>query len=118
MRISRETTELISWLHSKPFILALVRETQESLLNKAAVPVLRIFLPRWTAHFLAYRRLLELRQTLEIIATQEENRPDDKKLIIKGKPEVKEHAQKMMKLVQNPVFWFSIARLVSFLQRV
>jgi hypothetical protein len=111
VRISREAAELISWLRSKTFVLALIRETQASL-NKTTVSVLRIVLTRWTAHFLAYRRLLELRQSLDIIVTQEENRPDDKKLTIKGKREAKEHARKMMKLIQNPVFWRSIARFV------
>ncbi len=112
VRISREASELISWLRGSTFVLALIRETQASLLNKPPVSVLRIILTRWTAHFLAYCRLLELRQTLQVIATQEENRPDDQKLIIKGNRETKERARKMMKLIQNPVFWYSIARFV------
>jgi hypothetical protein len=111
VRISREASELISWLRGRTFVLALIRETQASL-NKATVSVLRIILTQWTAHFLAFRRLLELRQTLDIIVTQEENRADDQKLIIKGKREAKEQARKMMKLIQNPVFWHSIARFV------
>ncbi|KAF8496685.1 ribonuclease H-like domain-containing protein [Russula emetica] len=85
-------------------------------LNKAAVSVLRIILTRWTAHFLAYRRLLDLRQSLEIIATQEENRADDQKLIIKGGREAKEQARKMFKLIQNPDFWRSIARVKNHLE--
>src|ERR1700733_471883 len=101
LRISREASELISWLRGGTFVLALIRETQVSLLNKSPVSVLRIILTRWTAHFLAYCRLLELRQTLEIIATQEENRPDDQKPIIKGNREAKEQARKMMELIQN-----------------
>jgi hypothetical protein len=109
--ISREASELISWLRGRTFVLASIRETQASL-NKAAVSVLRIILTRWTAHFLAYRRLLDLRQSLEIIATQEENRADDQKLIIKGRREAKEQARKMLKLIQNPDFWRSIARFV------
>ncbi|KAF8498475.1 ribonuclease H-like domain-containing protein [Russula emetica] len=85
-------------------------------LNKAAVSVLRIILTRWTAHFLAYRRLLDLRQSLEIIATQEENCADDQKLIIKGRREAKEQARKMLKLIQNPDFWHSIARVKNHLE--
>ena len=81
--ISRDASELITWLRSKTFVLALIRETQTSL-RKTAFAVLRIVITRWTAHFLAYRRLLELHQSLEIIVTQEENRPDNEKLIIKG----------------------------------
>jgi hypothetical protein len=109
--ISREASELISWLRGRTFVLASIRETQASL-NKAAISVLRIILTRWTAQFLAYRRLLDLRQSLEIIATQEENRADDQKLIIKGRREAKEQARKMLKLIQNPDFWRSIARFI------
>lgn len=89
--ISRQASELISWLRGRTFILALIQETQRSL-NKVAVSVLRIVLTRWTAHFLAFRRLLELRQALDIIVTQEENRAEDQKLIIKGRREAKEQA--------------------------
>ncbi|KAF8491218.1 hypothetical protein F5888DRAFT_1581643, partial [Russula emetica] len=113
--ISREASELISWLRGRTFVLASIRETQASL-NKAAVSVLRIILTRWTAHFLAYRHLLDLRQSLEIIATQEENRADDQKLIIKGRREAKEQARKMLKLIQNPDFWRSIARVKNHLE--
>jgi hypothetical protein len=113
VRMSREASELISWLRGRTSVLALIRETQVSLLlKKPPVSVLRIILPRWTAHFLAYCRLLELRQTLQIIATQEENRPDDQKLIIKGNRDAKDQARKMMELIQNSVFWHSIARFV------
>ncbi|KAF8478229.1 ribonuclease H-like domain-containing protein [Russula emetica] len=84
--------------------------------HQAAVSVLRIILTRWTAHFLAYRRLLDLRQSLEIIATQEENCADDQKLIIKGRREAKEQARKMLKLIQNPDFWRSIARVKNHLE--
>ena len=40
-----------------------------------AFAVLQIVLMQWTAHFLTYCCLLDLRQALEIIATQEENQP-------------------------------------------
>jgi len=112
--ISRDASELITWLRSKTFVLALIRETQTSL-RKTAFAVLRIVITRWTAHFLAYRRLLELHQSLEIIVTQEENRPDNEKLIIKGRREAKEHSRKMMKLIQNSVFWHALARFVGSL---
>ena len=99
------------WLCSKTFLLSLIRETQVSL-NKTTFSVLRIVLTQWTAHFLAYRCLLELRQALEIIVTQEENRPDNGKLIIKGKREAKEHSQKMMRLIHNSFFWHLLARFI------
>lgn len=91
----------------------MIRETQVSL-NKAALSVLRIILTRWTAHFLAYHRLLELRQSLEIIVTQEENRPNNEKRIIKGKRSAKEHGLKMFGIIKNPMFWHSLARFANF----
>jgi hypothetical protein len=115
IKISREASDLITWLRSKTFLLSLIRENQISL-NKTALAVLRIVVTRWTAHFLAYRRLLELRQSLEIIVTQEENRSNNEKLIVKGKREAKEHSRKMMKLVQNSFFWHSLARYVPTCQ--
>ncbi|KAH9976986.1 hypothetical protein BJV74DRAFT_781355, partial [Russula compacta] len=62
----------------------------------------------WTTHFLAYCHLLDLRQALEIIVTQEENWPTHAKLLIKGRCEAKGHAHKMIKLIQNPLFWHSL----------
>ena len=112
--ISREASELITWLRSKTFVLALIRETQISL-RKTAFAVIRIVVTRWTAHFLAYRCLLELHWSLEIIVTQEENRSDNEKLIIKGRRDAKEHSREMMKLIQNSVFWHALARFVGSL---
>ncbi|SJK98740.1 uncharacterized protein ARMOST_02009 [Armillaria ostoyae] len=46
-------TELITWLRSKTFLLALIREAQ---LRKGAsmVTVIRAVITRWTAHYLAF----------------------------------------------------------------
>jgi hypothetical protein len=90
----------------------MIQETQVSL-NQKAVFMLRIVLTLWTAHFLAYCHLLKLRQSLDIIVTQEENQPECEKLIIKGRCEVKEHGQKLFQLIQNPVFWHSLAMQVD-----
>lgn len=70
LRYSHQATELITWLRSKTYVLALIKQTQHDLkLNQ--VSVIRPVLTRWTSHYLAFRRLLELKPCLSVIASQE-----------------------------------------------
>lgn len=58
LQYTDKATELIGWLWGKTYILAL-REVQQTN-SLRVLAVIRAVLTRWTAHYLAYRRLLEI----------------------------------------------------------
>ena len=67
LQYADEATELIDWLRGQTYVLALLRNVQQTnCLHVFAV--LRAVLTRWTAHYdLAYRRLLEIRLSFQIL---------------------------------------------------
>lgn len=61
--------DLITWLHSKTHVLALLRELQMSTLGKTLAIICAV-LTQWLSHYLAYQRLLDVRPTLELLITK------------------------------------------------
>jgi len=59
LKYTDQAAELITWLHSKTYVLALLRDTQIQATGHAKA-VLRAVLACWTAHYLAYRQLLKI----------------------------------------------------------
>lgn len=104
--------ELITWLRGKTLILALLREAQiaNTGVGKA---VIRAVLTRWTAHYQAYKRLLELRENLISIIASDAARPTANKLIVTGDAKAIAHSRKMIEIVNDSLFWLSIARFVE-----
>lgn len=73
--------------------------------------VIRPVPTRWTAYYLAYRHLLDLRETLElIIVLDAQKAPQDRQVVPEKDRQAREKAQKMVVLAKNPVFWQSLAR--------
>jgi hypothetical protein len=87
-----KATELISWLRSKTLVLALLRQAQIDATGGHAKAVIRAVITRWTAHYLAYRRLLELKPTLMSVVFADEARRDDQKQIVTGDTKAKAKA--------------------------
>ena len=78
---SKVAGELISWLRSKTYILALLREAQLEF-NLPILTIIRAVLTRWTAHYLAFKRLLEVHRALRHLVSKDELRlPADSQLI-------------------------------------
>jgi hypothetical protein len=101
--------ELITWLRSKTLVLALLRKAQLDT-RGTALTVIRAVLTRWTAHYQAYKCLLKLQGALQMFVSVENARPDSKKLIATGERKAKDHANKMMEVITDSVFWRAIAR--------
>jgi hypothetical protein len=100
--------ELITWLQSKTLILALLRKAQlDTMLT--ALAVIQAVLTRWTAHYQAYKRLLELQGALQMLVSAEKAWPDLKKLIATGERKAKDHANNMMEVITDSTFWRAIA---------
>jgi hypothetical protein len=108
-----KASELITWLRSKTLVLALLRTAQMNATGHAKA-VIRAVITRWTAHFQAYRRLLELKSTLTSIVYADEARPDNQKLIVTGDAKAKSKSKAMTDVIKDPQFWVGIARYISF----
>jgi hypothetical protein len=71
--------------------------------------VIRAVLTRWTAHYLAYKRLLELKWVLETVTQQDALRPTNEKILVSGDAKAKVKARNIIKIVEDANFWQSIA---------
>lgn len=100
-------TELITWLRSKTFVLAKIRDIQIAN-NNSVVSVRRAVITRWTSHYSAYERLLKLRLALEMMVTQDDER--DISDIVTGKRPAREKAREMLARVRDGNFWHNLAR--------
>lgn len=102
--MSGQADELIAWLRSKSQILALLREKcRELRVNSASV--IRAVITRWTAHYLAYRRLLDLRKPLQSVVLDDSCRPLNESVFVKGPTASKNKAKTMISIINNDQFW-------------
>lgn len=74
--------------------------------------MIRAVLTRWTAHYLAFSRLLELHLPLKALVNQDAMAPSDKKILIpsSGSAANKKKAREMVAIIETPVFWHALAR--------
>lgn len=100
--------KLITWLRSKTFVLGKLRELQEEL-NHLPLSIIRAAITRWIAHYLAYRRLLDLRDVLQMMVLRDKGKETSD--LCTGKADAKAKATEMMKLIsENSTFWHDLAR--------
>ncbi|KAG2160125.1 uncharacterized protein EDB93DRAFT_1074526, partial [Suillus bovinus] len=84
---SKKASDLISWLRSKTLVLATLRDIQVALNStnssrpNRVLTVIRAVLTRWTVHYLAFRRLLDLKFALDILVRQEKSLGQDSKIV-------------------------------------
>ena len=85
--------------------------------SKPELSVIRPVPTRWTAYYLAYRRLLDLRPTLELIVISDANKqPADRQIIPADRSadrSTREKAEKMVAIIKSGVFWQSLVRLFA-----
>lgn len=104
-----DATELITWLRSKTFLLALIREAQTAA-GGPTKAVIRAVLTWWTTHLRAFERLLELRPILMSIITADRIRREGSQ-IITGDRAAKTKAEKMITLIMDtPRLWTALLR--------
>lgn len=117
LKITNRATRLITWLRSKTLVLGLLRETRAEH-GLSALAVLRAVITRWTAHYVSFRRLLELKASLQTVISADEMQPDAaKKLVVTGNAKAKRKARRMVRIVQDSLFWHGILRYAVFIAR-
>ncbi|KAF8549193.1 hypothetical protein OG21DRAFT_1488736 [Imleria badia] len=96
--------ELITWLRSKTQVLTLLRNIQMATMGKT-LAIIRAVLTRWISHYLAYRQLLEVRPTLELLISKHETT-----LLASKKRATHEKAQTAITTIHDATFWHTMAR--------
>jgi hypothetical protein len=114
---SKMACELIGWLRSKTYILAHLRDVQIRN-GKVALAVIRAVLTRWMAHYLAFKRLLELQHPLRALVTNDAMAPPDQAILNPpgGTAANRRKARKMIAIIENSVFWHALARYEFIIQ--
>ena len=102
--------ELITWLRSKTTVMALISEACKSLEGNIPSSVIRAVITRWTAHYLAYDRLIVLRPALMMVVGNDTARIEARlgSKIITGNKNAKTKAEQMVDLIRNEAFWESL----------
>ena len=118
MTYTKKATELIAWLRSKSWVLALLREIQKGicLANGSNIKILSVIcavITRWTAHYLAFRCLLDLKQTLEILVSHKKEAPNGLKIIVAGNATSRKKGSEIIKIIEDSLFWHTILRFVT-----
>ncbi|KAJ3002962.1 hypothetical protein NUW54_g5562 [Trametes sanguinea] len=114
--VTDQAEELITWLRRRTFILARIRDVQQSH-GKTALAVIRPVLTRWTSHYLAFRRLLELQSTLSYIIADDNARGGTSTFMVGlNTSAAKNKARQMIALMQNGAFWHSLNRVKLHLE--
>ncbi|KAJ3755218.1 hypothetical protein EV360DRAFT_50115, partial [Lentinula raphanica] len=107
LKFTDKATDLITWLRSKTLILA----------HLQGKTVIRAVLTRWTAHYQAFTRLLELRTKLHWLVIQDEEQSDEKQRIMKTGPAAAQRkATEMMAIIKKEEFWEALKRIIDHLE--
>ncbi|KAJ3899457.1 hypothetical protein F5879DRAFT_810857, partial [Lentinula edodes] len=109
LQYSKHATELITWIRSKTYVLALIRNAQLEA-RQPVVTIIQAVLTRWTSHYLAFRCLLDIHSTLNYLVTKDQMLPESQ--LITGDTKAKAKAQTMVRLIQNSDCWKALARYV------
>ena len=101
-----KATELITWLWSKTYVLALLQVIQiNNHINPPPFGDLSVIL-QWTAHYLAYTCLLELRPSLLQLVERNDREPNPANKPLTHDPRGRAKAQSMIDLIRDEGFWF------------
>lgn len=88
----------------------MISEACTSLGGNIPSSVIRAVITRWTAHYLAYDRLITLRPALDSVITNDNARVRSQATsrIITGNTAAKQKAVRMVKLIGDSDFWESL----------
>ncbi|GJF00972.1 hypothetical protein PsYK624_172760 [Phanerochaete sordida] len=109
---AKKADEIITWLRSKTFVLALLRDIQVRARGKS-LAIIRAVITRWIAHYLAYRRLLEVRTDLQALVAEDQARITSQ--LVTGNRAAKTKAEEVIGIIRSDEFWHSLARAKSHL---
>ncbi|KAF8173673.1 hypothetical protein BJ912DRAFT_1065043 [Pholiota molesta] len=110
---AEKANTLITFLRSKTQILALMRGIQEGIRatnpSTRILSVIRPVVTRWTAFYLAYTRLLELRWVLDLLIRNNSDR------LLVGPTATRRKGEEMISIFQDNTFWIGLTRYIQHL---
>ncbi|KAJ7140750.1 hypothetical protein C8R44DRAFT_866446 [Mycena epipterygia] len=109
-----KAVELITWLRSKTLVLALIREAQEGLGERASA-IIHAVITHWTAHYQAFQQLQQVQSALTAVIEKEMKLPPKERNFVRGDRKAKEKCLAMVGIVKDPFFWRAISRMVRHL---
>ena len=118
LEFTDRATELIAWLRSKTQVLGLMRDIQRQLSNGVVKAVIRAVLTRWTAHYQAYSRLLDLWTVLIAVIDTDSHRSEKNRCVIAGDARSKKKATEMVALINEEAFWRALLRYGVYLSHL
>ena len=77
--------------------------------SRKVLSVIQAVITHWTAHYRAYRRLLDLLYALQILARHERERGNQPRIIV-GDAVSCRRAAEMLVVIEDPVFWHTLAK--------
>lgn len=112
-----KANDLISWLRSRPQIIGTLHSIQQRA-NLRALTIIRPVSTRWGSHYLAYRRLLQIKTALTLLVESDSSKPPPHQLLIKGDARAKAKAREMISIIQDSdnSFWNAILMVVQHLE--
>ncbi|EKM58875.1 uncharacterized protein PHACADRAFT_85843 [Phanerochaete carnosa HHB-10118-sp] len=113
LEASAEADQVIRWLHSKTQVLAILRKVQEEQGVLSPLTVICTVLTCWISHYLAYRRLLDLKNWITQVVSQDRGRVEagQESQLVTGDREAKEKANETLAIIDKAIFWHRLARI-------
>ncbi|EKM56581.1 uncharacterized protein PHACADRAFT_207792 [Phanerochaete carnosa HHB-10118-sp] len=115
-KYSKLADEIITWIRSKTIMHYALKVKHGAMTGTAGLSVVHAVITRWTAHYLAYRRLLELHFALQALIKTDRSLPENQHCVIFGEASAKRKALSMIVVIEDPDFWKVIRRITSHLR--
>ena len=116
LQCAEKANVVITWIRSKTQILGLIRDTQTAMLatnpNVRVIAPIRPVITRWTAFYLAYCRLLELKWVLDLLLQNNKDR------LLAGNAATRRKAQEVIGILTTSTFWTGLLRYILSTSRL
>ena len=114
--ITDRAMELINWLRSRTAVHLLVQAKQKAMTGKGTV-VIHPAITRWTAHLLAFERLLHLKTSIHSVVLEDIAKAPADRIVFAGDQRTKEKARDVYQdTILDQTFWREVARYVHGLE--
>ena len=90
-----------------------LKQKHAALNGGQGLSVLCAVITRWTAHYLSYTRIYDVRFPLEALIELDPTLPEKERCVIFGDEKAQEKARHMVAVIQDPLFWPAIDRYVQ-----
>jgi hypothetical protein len=109
VNVMDDALDVVKWFNSHSRALGILQAEQADR-GEAMLCLILPALTRWTSHYLSARRLLQLRNHLQVIALR---RREELRLVAGARREDTEKADRIIGLITQDAFWSRVERYVN-----